>query len=259
MTALFINLPLDVQGQIVSFASQYSVDGLVAQAIAQVSSGGQQFTPNNTLVVSPFGVGVMGVSVASAAALGFDATQQVQNIQAGCAVLAAYLQSFNGNYPLALAAYVTSAATVNQFDGIPPLAQVQNFVYSVSQLAAQAGSNSTTRAMTLKNSTTLDPSKAATKTAQLSSPGVDGQLTSNQVQGQQLGAGATKDSIEPILQVPDDSLSNTAWYADTGLITGNPRIRAAFSLSRSLSSSTETILRRCCGQSPTPGSPSRFS
>jgi hypothetical protein len=34
-------------------------------------------------------------------------------------------------------------------------------------------------------------------------------------------------TIQPILQVPDDTLTNTAWYADTGLITGNPRIRAS--------------------------------
>jgi hypothetical protein len=34
-------------------------------------------------------------------------------------------------------------------------------------------------------------------------------------------------TIQPILQVPDDTLTNTAWYADTGLVTGNPRIRAS--------------------------------
>ena len=227
MTPLFINLPSDVQGQIVSFAMQYSVDALVAQAVAQVSSGGQQVTSNNTLVVSPFGVGVMGVSESTAQALGFDAEDQVQNIHAGVAILAALLQNFNGNYPYALAAYVTSSATVFQFNGIPPLAQVQNFVYTVSQLAAKAGSNSVSTAITLKNSSTLDPTRAAVKSATLSTPDIEGRATDKRVQGQQLKPGATEDSIEPILQVPDDSLSNTAWYADTGLVTGNPRIRAS--------------------------------
>ena len=225
MTALFINLPPDVQAQITSFAMQYSVDSNVASAIAQVSSGGQQFFPDNSLVVTPFGVGVMGISKATATALGLDADIQVQNIQAGCVVLAALLQTFNGNYPFALAAYVTSSATVQQFNGIPPLAQIQNFVYTVSALAAQAGSTSVSNAITLKNSTTLDPSKAATNSGQYSTPGVDGQLTDSRVQGQ--NNITTPESIEPVLQVPDDSLSNTAWYADTGLTTGNPRIRAS--------------------------------
>src|SRR5271157_3898200 len=120
----YISLPPNVQNQITSFAQQYSVDGLVASAIAQVSSGGQQFYPDNSLVVTPYGVGVMGISEEVATALGLDATTQIGNIQAGVATLAALLSAFTGNYPLALAAYITSTAAVQQFGGIPPLAPV---------------------------------------------------------------------------------------------------------------------------------------
>src|ERR1700676_3059770 len=137
MTAYFIQLPQDVQAQITSLAAQYSVDALVASAVAQVSSGGQQFYSDGSLVVTPYGVGVMGISKSVATALGLDATEQIGNIQAGVATLAVLLQTFIGNYPLALAAYLTSTATVREFNGIPPLAPVRNFVYTVSKLASQ--------------------------------------------------------------------------------------------------------------------------
>lgn len=225
MTATSIQLSPDVQAQVNSFASQYSVDALVASAVAQVSSGGQQSFSDGGLVVTPFGVGVMGIPKNVANALGFDATTQVGNIQAGVAALAALLGTFVGNYPLALAAYATSVATVQRFNGIPPLAPVQNFVYNVSKIAANAGSSSVSSGIALRNSATLDPTSAATTTSQLSTPGVDGQLYDQQAQG--LSNIISQDSIEPILQVPDLTLTNTAWYADTGLVTGNPHIRAS--------------------------------
>src|SRR5271157_2349964 len=120
----YISLPPNVQNQITSFAQQYSVDGLVASAVAQVLSGGQQFYSDNSLVVTPYGVGVMGISAANAN--GFDVTETNSNIEAGIAYIAELLQEFVGNYPLALAAYVTSATTVQQFNGVPPLAPIQN-------------------------------------------------------------------------------------------------------------------------------------
>jgi hypothetical protein len=214
-----------VQAQIDSFAAQYSVDAVVASAIAQVSSGGQQFFSDGGLVVTPFGVGIMGISKSRATSLGFDATTQTGNIQAGVAWLAELLQAFTGNYPFALAAYTTSIATVQQFDGIPPLAPVQSFVYNVSKIAANAGSHSVSSLIALRNSATLDPSGAATATGQLSTPAVDGQLISQQTQG--LNNITNQSSVEPVLQVPEPTLGNTAWYADTGLVTGNPRIRAS--------------------------------
>jgi hypothetical protein len=151
MTAFSINLPTDVQAQINSFAAQYSVDAFVASAVAQVSSGGQQLYPDGRLVVTPYGVGVMGIGKDVASALNLDATQQVPNIQAGVATLAALLAAFAGNYPLALAAYLTSIATVQQFNGIPPLAPVSDFVYNVSLIAANAGSPNVSSLYKIRN------------------------------------------------------------------------------------------------------------
>src|SRR5271168_2309656 len=149
MIAFSINLPSDVQAQIVSFSAQYGVDALVLSAIAQVSSGGQQFYSDGSLVVTPFGVGVMGISKTNATSLGLDATEQTTNIQAGVSWFAGLLGAFVGNYPLTIAAYVTSVATVRQFDGIPPLAPVNNFVYNVTKIAENAGSPSVSSLTTL--------------------------------------------------------------------------------------------------------------
>src|SRR5271154_338359 len=227
MQAFDINLPPLVQAQITSFAMQYSVDALVASAVAQVSSGGMQFYSDNSLVVTSYGVGVMGIDKATAMALGLDATVQVQNIQAGVATLAALLQIFVGNYPEALAAYITSAATVAQFNGIPPLAPVTNFVYNVSKIAANAGSTSVSSLLTLKYESTLD--QQAKQSGNLISPAATG---NNYGSGNDAATSASNLSIlqatmNPILQVPDASLSNTPWYTDAGLVTGNKSIRAS--------------------------------
>lgn len=89
MAITFIQLPLDVQNQITSYAQQYSVDSLVVSAIAQVLTNGQQFYSDNSLVVTPYGVGVMGISVANGN--GFDVTETNSNIQAGVAYMAQLL------------------------------------------------------------------------------------------------------------------------------------------------------------------------
>jgi len=224
MAAYSINLSPDVQAQITSAASQYSVDALVASAVAQVSSGGQQFYSDGSLVVTPFGVGIMGISKNIASTLGFDATEQVGNIQAGVATLAALLQAFVGSYPFALAAYVTSVDVVRQFNGIPPLAPVTDFVYNVSKVAANAGSTSVSSLYTIRSESSLDPTPASSITGDIVGPATTG--TNYGVGGVQNLIGLVT-SMQPLLQVPDDTLSNTAWYADTGLVTGNPRIRAS--------------------------------
>lgn len=229
MIAYSINLPPAVQAQINSFSAQYSVDALVASAVAQVSSGGQQFLSDGSLVVTPFGVGVMGISEDVGVALNLDATTQMGNIQAGVATLAVLLSVFVGNYPLALAAYLTSVATVQQFNGIPPLAQVSDFVYNVSKIAANAGSASVSSLYKIRNDSTLDPSSAATTTGQLIDPLTTGinYGSGNDAASSASNLNELQSTMSPILQIPDPALQNTAWYADTGLVTGNPHIRAS--------------------------------
>lgn len=204
---------------IISAALQNSVDPLVASAIAQIASGGQQFNPDHTLLEGTFGTGVMGISVTQAQALGFDATQVAQNIQAGVQYLAFLLGQFVGNYTHVIAAYATSANTVLQFSGVPPLAHVQSFVYGVSKLAAQAGSYVVSGQNAIQYQGTIDPTIPASETAAPIDPATHGTVLT------QSGYNQVMSSVFPALQVDDPTLGVVPWWKDRALITGNPRIR----------------------------------
>src|SRR5271157_6033871 len=225
MSALAINLSPLVQAQIVSFSAQYGVDSIVASAIAQVSSGGMQFYSDNSLVITPYGVGVMGISKANAMSLGLDPTVQVTNIQAGVAWFAGLLQAFVGNYPLSIAAYITSVATVRQFDGIPPLAPVNNFVYNVTRIAENAGSSNVSQLTTLIYESTVDPTSYASASGELIDSRAKGNNYLSNPASSSKNLTELQATMEPILQVPDTTLSATPWYQDSGLVTGNKTIR----------------------------------
>jgi len=73
------------------------------------------------------------------------------------------------------------------------------------------------------------PHKAATTTGNLIDPATTGINYGSGTEASKSTNNLVElvSTIQPILQVPDDTLTNTAWYADTGLVTGNPRIRAS--------------------------------
>lgn len=229
MQAFSINLPLDVQQQITSFAQQYGVDSIIASGIAQVSSGGQQFFADGSLVVTTFGVGVMGISKQIAKSLGFDATTQLGNIQAGVAWLSGLVQALSGHYELALAAYVTSVDTVRSFNGIPPLASVTEFVYNISKISANAGSPAVSGLLAVRSEATVDPSPAASISSGIIDPRTTGinYGSGNDASKSAANLNELQATMTPILQVPDVTLQATPWYKDTGLVTGNSTVRAS--------------------------------
>jgi soluble lytic murein transglycosylase-like protein len=55
----------------------------------------------------------------------------IDNIQGGAKYLRHLLDLYNGDYPLALAAYNAGEAAVAKFGGIPPYAETQNYVTQV--------------------------------------------------------------------------------------------------------------------------------
>jgi len=60
-----------------------------------------------------------------------DAFNPVENIQGGAKYLRYLLDLYDGNYPLALAAYNAGEAAVAKYGGIPPYAETQNYVTQV--------------------------------------------------------------------------------------------------------------------------------
>jgi hypothetical protein len=228
MTSLFISLPQDVQNRINSYASQFGVDPLVCQAIAQVQSGGQQFDAENNVTENGQFVGVMGVLPSSVAQLGLDLNTTSGNIQAGVEYMASLLQVFVGSYPFALAAYVTSVDSVQTQHGIPPVPLAQNFVYSVSGLAAQAGSPAVSRLLMLKNQALDQTGTASTEVGNLIDPRTHGRDygSGSKPEEANQAVAALQASMNPDLQI-DAGLDVEPWYDDQNLTTGNRRVRNA--------------------------------
>ena len=88
----------------------------------------QQESGWNAGAVSPKGaVGLAQLMPGTAAVLGVDATDPTQNLDGGARYLRQQYDSF-GTWQLALAAYNAGPGAVQQYAGIPPYAETQNYV-----------------------------------------------------------------------------------------------------------------------------------
>ena len=105
--------------------------GLLA-AVAATESGG------NTSAVSPAGAqGLMQLMPSTAQGLGVDPWNPDQAVQGAAQLLSGYLHRF-GTVPLALAAYNAGPAAVEQYGGVPPYTETQNYVSRITGLMAGA-------------------------------------------------------------------------------------------------------------------------
>jgi soluble lytic murein transglycosylase-like protein len=96
------------------------------ESVAKTESG---FNP---AAVSPKGaIGVMQLMPATAKALGADAADAAQNIDAGARLLRDLLLKYNGDVVKALAAYNAGEAAVDHYQGVPPYAETQHYVNTV--------------------------------------------------------------------------------------------------------------------------------
>jgi len=225
MLSQTISLPPDVQAQIDSYAGIYGVDPTAASALAQVLSNGVQLNSDGSTFVSSYGVGVMGIPKNIGTSLGFDVTEENENIAAGVMYLSQLVTQFVGKYQLAIAAYITSPTTVLVANGIPPLPNIQNIVYNVTMLTQNAGSPLMSMTRTFQSQTTVDPEPqtgAAQNTIDKQTVGQDG--TAPGQANAAANAALLAQSINPDLQI-DDGLSEKPWFTNKFLITGNPKIR----------------------------------
>lgn len=103
--------------------------GLLA-AVAQTESGG------NPAAVSPAGAqGLMQLMPSTAKGLGVDPWQPAQAVQGAARLLSQYLNRY-GSVPLALAAYNAGPGAVEQYGGVPPYTETQNYVTKITGLMA---------------------------------------------------------------------------------------------------------------------------
>lgn len=107
--------------------------GLLA-AVAQTESGG------NAAAVSPAGAqGLMQLMPSTAQGLGVNPWVPGQAVQGAAQLLSKYLHSY-GSVPLALAAYNAGPGAVEQYGGVPPYRETQNYVAKITGLMAGGAS-----------------------------------------------------------------------------------------------------------------------
>ena len=110
-------------------ADKYGVDPQLVKAIAIAESDMNQDE------ISPVGaIGVMQLMPETAASLGVDPYDKSENIAGGTRYLKQMLETFNGNVPLAVAAYNAGPNAVKKYGGIPPYSETQNYVGRVMDL-----------------------------------------------------------------------------------------------------------------------------
>jgi soluble lytic murein transglycosylase-like protein len=108
-------------------AATYGVDEKLLKAVAKVESNF-----NASAVSSAGAVGIMQLMPATAAGLGVsDSYDARENIFGGAKYLSQLLSKYDGDTSLALAAYNAGSARVDQYGGIPPYTETQNYVTKV--------------------------------------------------------------------------------------------------------------------------------
>jgi Rod binding domain-containing protein len=111
-------------------SDEYGVDSNLIAAVILQESGG------NPRAISPKGAkGLMQLMDSTAREMGVQqAFNPQQNILAGTKYLSQMLERYSGDEALALASYNAGPAAVDQYKGIPPYAETQQYVASVLNL-----------------------------------------------------------------------------------------------------------------------------
>ena len=119
-----------VEDMIMQTAHEYGVDPKLVRAIAIAESD-----MNQDEVSTAGAIGVMQLMPETAASLGVNPYDRSENIVGGVRYIRQMLDPFDGNVPLAVAAYNAGPAAVRRYGGIPPYAETQHYVGRVLDLA----------------------------------------------------------------------------------------------------------------------------
>ncbi|HJZ97369.1 MAG TPA: lytic transglycosylase domain-containing protein [Candidatus Solibacter sp.] len=119
--------PTGIDEAVERIASEHSLPPQLIHSVIKVESN------YNPYAVSTKGAqGLMQLIPETARRFGVaNAFNPIENIQGGARYLRYLLDLYEGNYPLALAAYNAGEGAVAKYGGIPPYAETQNYVIQV--------------------------------------------------------------------------------------------------------------------------------
>ena len=110
-------------------AEKYGVSPDLVKAIATAESN-----MNQDVVSEAGAIGVMQLMPSTAAGLGVDPYDRVQNIDGGTRYLKQMLDTFGGNVRHAVAAYNAGPGAVSKYGGVPPYGETKNYVGKVMDM-----------------------------------------------------------------------------------------------------------------------------
>ena len=128
-----LGAPAGLQSLFAQAGARYGVDPALLAAVARQESG---FQPD---AVSGAGAqGLMQLMPATAAGLGVSPFDPASAIDGAGQLLSGYLRDYNGSVPMALAAYNAGPGAVNAYNGVPPYAETEQYVSSITSMLAAA-------------------------------------------------------------------------------------------------------------------------
>lgn len=130
---MFVNgTPTWVQGIIQRAAQQYNVPPIILSALLKQESG---FNPN---AISPVGAqGIAQFMPGTARGRGVNPLDPESSIMGAAKYLREGLDKYNGDIKKTLAAYNAGFGAVDQYGGIPPYQETQNYVKSILAAAGE--------------------------------------------------------------------------------------------------------------------------
>ena len=121
--------PAAIDEVVAQVAARESLPPQLIHSVIKVESNYDRYA------VSPKGaLGLMQLIPATARRFGVtDAFNPADNIQGGAKYLRYLLELYDGNYPLALAAYNAGEGAVAKYGGVPPYAETRNYLVQVGR------------------------------------------------------------------------------------------------------------------------------